>query len=328
MPLNLHVAQITDLHLSPRPLSNGIVLQDDTEALLTGAVTALSARPDLDAVLVTGDLIDNGTADELDAAITALNRLPVPWYAIPGNHDVAFPLGSGKLDRQGFYARLQAGVPDGATIYAGAPERGSWTTLLKAGVRLVGLDSNVPGDWFGRVDGEQLAWLEATLDAAAEPLVVLLVHHPLHAVFGGWQEPTFHNQAWHKFFCYNGFEVLSILDRHPRVQLVLTGHVHLSQVARQGVRLHMSTAALSSYPLAYRVIHGAGEDGRWTCAWHTASPATPEQRAEALALLEASGLAHSYDPAHPEHFAYVSEGLGRDQEGSDELPLHDPDATT
>ena len=33
----------------------------------------------------------------------------------------------------------------------GAAERGSWTTVLKPGVRLVALDSNVTGDWGGRL---------------------------------------------------------------------------------------------------------------------------------------------------------------------------------
>src|SRR4051812_44330221 len=173
-PLAVRLAQISDLHLSPPGTSEGMMMLAESGPLLERAVAAINALPDLDAVLVSGDLIDDGTPATLDAAIALLNRLRVPWYAVPGNHDVAFLPSADKLDRRRFYKQILAAVPDGAAVYGDAPDQGSWTTLIKPGVRLIGLDTNVPGDWWGRVDAGQLAWLQETLDAASEPLIVLM----------------------------------------------------------------------------------------------------------------------------------------------------------
>src|SRR5436305_14892377 len=145
----VRLAQITDIHLgSPGP--SGMVLPSARVGpLLATAVDQLNDRPDLDAVVVTGDLIDGGQPAALDEVIAALNRLRAPWFAIPGNHDIAHPAGAAAhlLNRRTFYERMQAGTPAGAAPYAEAATRGSWSALIKPGVRLIGLDSNVPGDW-------------------------------------------------------------------------------------------------------------------------------------------------------------------------------------
>lgn len=314
-PLTVRLAQITDIHLSLHDVGESMVLRAEAPRLLAGAVAACNAAPDLDVVLVTGDLIDNGTPAELDAVIATLSGLRVPWYAIPGNHDIAYPPDSGRLDRRQFYSRLQAAAPDGATVYAAAPESGCWTVLLKPGVRLIGLDSNIPGDWGGQVDAGQLAWLAATLTAAAEPLIVLAVHHPLHEVFGGWAVPAFAGQDWHKFFCVNGPEVTALLDRYPAVRVVLTGHDHVSAVAGPPGRVHISSPALASYPLAYRTVEVRETGAGWEVAWATGDPADTATHEQARARLEATVLAESFDPANPHRFAALSAGRPEDQQG-------------
>jgi Icc protein len=323
-PLDVRLAQISDLHLSPQPTGEGMVMLAESGALLDSTIAEINALAGLDAVLVSGDLIDDGAPATLDAAIGQLNRLRFPWYAIPGNHDAAHPPEADALDRRRFYTHLQNGAVNGVAIYDGAPERGSYTTVIKPGVRLIGLDSNVPGDWYGRVDAGQLAWLRQTLDTATEPLVVLMVHHPLHRVFGGWQAPLFGTQSWHKFFCFNGPEVQALLDHYPQVRLVVSGHVHVSAVEQIAGRVHLAAPALDSYPLAYRTIQVQGDGDGWRCAWQQHSPASPALRARAQAQLESTTLAAGYDPSDLSHFARVSEGPAPAQQGSCILPAHVP----
>jgi 3',5'-cyclic-AMP phosphodiesterase len=314
MDIDLRLAQISDIHMSRQP-QDGMVLQAEAGRLLAQAIRQINALPGLDCVLVTGDLVDNGTPDELDDVLAQLANLRVPWYAIPGNHDAAFPLDSDRLNRRRFYEQVAAAAPAGTDAYDGAAERGSWTILLKPDVRLIALDSNIPGDWAGQIDAPQLAWLESTLDAATEPLVVLMVHHPLHKVFGGWEQAEFAGQDWNKFFCNNGAEVRALLDRYPQVRLVLTGHDHVSRVDQFRGRLHLAAPALSSYPLAFRTIHVHGIDRGWTFTWQTYTPADDALRAEALAKLETGTLALAFAPADPHRFAVVSEGQASDQQG-------------
>jgi 3',5'-cyclic-AMP phosphodiesterase len=324
MSIHLSLAQISDIHLGHREDQYGMVLPTEAGRLLDAAVAGINAAGPRDAVLVTGDLIDNGVLAELDDVATRLDGLRAPWYGIPGNHDIAHPPNPALLDRRSFYQRLAA-TPGRAAAYAGSPDRGSWTTVLRPGARLVALDSNVAGDWGGRISDAQLEWLEATLAAATEPLVVLMVHHPLHEVFGGWVEPAFAGQDWNKFFCANRATVNAILDRSPRVRLVLSGHDHVnSHLARPG-RLHLSAPGLGSYPLAYRLIEVEGQDDRWTVTWQTAQAADPATRRRAGDQLASTEVARAYDPANPRRLAAVFAGGPDDQCGAWRAPPEPPD---
>src|SRR4051794_34090246 len=117
-------AQITDLHVTTRDDEPKLAAR---EQWLAAAVADANTIPDLDAVLVTGDLVDYGLPAEIDRVIGHLRKLRVPWYAIPGNHDIAWP--GSQLDRRSFYEQVAAATPDGATVYAGTPARGSWTVV-------------------------------------------------------------------------------------------------------------------------------------------------------------------------------------------------------
>ena len=302
-----------------------MVLPTDAAGLLDAAVAGINAAGPRDAVLVTGDLIDNGTLAELDDVATRLDRLQAPWYGIPGNHDIAHPPNPALLDRRSFYERLAA-TPGRASAYAGAAHRGSWTTLLRPGVRLIALDSNVPGDWGGRLSDTQLGWLDGALAAATESLIVLIIHHPLHEAFGGWAQPAFAGQDWNKFFCANRAAVNAILDRSPQVRLVLSGHDHVnSHLAREG-RLHLSAPGLGSYPLAYRLIEVDGHDDEWTVTWQTVQVPDLDTRRRAEDQLAATELARAYCPANPRRLASVFAGGPDDQRGAWRTPTERADA--
>jgi 3',5'-cyclic AMP phosphodiesterase CpdA len=109
------IAQITDTHLLPegRKLANLI----DTSAQLQAAVARLNGlSTPADAVLVTGDLADDGSPESYAALRERLGALDSPFYLIPGNHDrrqalvEAFP-DHAYLPRTGF---LQYAIEDHA----------------------------------------------------------------------------------------------------------------------------------------------------------------------------------------------------------------------
>ena len=92
------LAQISDLHFLPQgTLAFGRV---DAAGCLERAIDHLNAlRPAADAVLITGDLTNDGDAPVWAELIGRLGRLRAPILAVPGNHD------DRELMRQAFAGR-------------------------------------------------------------------------------------------------------------------------------------------------------------------------------------------------------------------------------
>ncbi|HET6547896.1 MAG TPA: metallophosphoesterase, partial [Solirubrobacter sp.] len=93
------------------------------------------------AVLVTGDIADHGSGEEYAVARELLERLRAPVYALPGNHD-----------RRGALRR-HFDVP-------GAGDDPIRYTADLGPLRLVVLDSTIPGEDAGALGAEQLRWLD------------------------------------------------------------------------------------------------------------------------------------------------------------------------
>jgi 3',5'-cyclic-AMP phosphodiesterase len=193
------IAQISDMHLKGEgELLYGRV---DTTGFLERAVahvTALDPRPDI--VLATGDLVENGTPAQYANLRRVLAPLGMPVFLIPGNHDARDAL------REAFpeHAYLPAA---GFLQY----------TVEDLPLRLIALDTLVPGKPWGALCVERLAWLEARLGESDRP-TVLFMHHPPFATG---------LQAMDGMRLNEGEPRLAELVRaHGNVERVLCGHVH------------------------------------------------------------------------------------------------------
>jgi 3',5'-cyclic-AMP phosphodiesterase len=193
------IAQITDLHVRPRGRRcNGVV---ETNAMLGRAVAALAAlKPAPDIVLATGDLVDSGLSEEYRVLREELAPLTMPIYFIPGNHD------------------RRAGMRE---VFADAGYWPAGERLCYAiedhAVRLIALDTQIPGKTEGEVGREQLAWLAARLEEAPEKPTIVFMHHPPFPTGIG------HMDAIN---CIDGPAVAAIIARHSQVERVLCGHHH------------------------------------------------------------------------------------------------------
>ncbi|HWI32204.1 MAG TPA: phosphodiesterase [Microbacterium sp.] len=161
-PARRTIVHVSDTHLlaGNRPLGG----RYDTEANLVQtlrAVEALAIRPD--AIVFTGDLADLGEPEayrRLRAAVEPVaERLGAPVIWVAGNHDERPALREGMLD-----------LPP-----TQQPVTGVWDL---GGLRLIALDTTVPGWHHGDVDAEQLAWLGETLQTPAPLGTFLAMHHP------------------------------------------------------------------------------------------------------------------------------------------------------
>ena len=178
----------------------------EPDECLLRAVEAILTLPDRpDALLVSGDLTDNGAPEEYQRVHELLAPLELQPHVLPGNHDLRGPL------REAF------GLPgDGAEPVSYAVDLGP--------LRLVCLDSTLPGAEGGSLDGGRIEWLDATLAAdTGTPTVVALHHPPLRT-----EIPTFERIG----LAPESREALAVVvARHPQVMRIVAGHVHRSIVA-------------------------------------------------------------------------------------------------
>lgn len=158
--------QISDIHFTPdgymspdgMPASSVRPTQNLTNALDVLATSGIQP----DALLLTGDLANAGEAhcyQELAALLRA--RTPETQVVfLPGNHDA----------RAAFRTHL-LGEPGGGSEPI---NQIAWV----GGVRIVAIDSTVPGQDWGEVGDETAAFLRATLATRAPEGTVLALHHP------------------------------------------------------------------------------------------------------------------------------------------------------
>lgn len=204
------LVQLSDTHITtPGQRVDGRV---DTAAALARAVQTIQRwRPSPAAVLISGDLVESGTAEEYAHLRALLAPLSAPLYVIAGNHD----------ERQA----LRAAFPEHAHL--GPAQREAFIQYavdLPGAWRLVALDTVVPGASHGALCEQRLAWLQATLEQAPTRPTIVAMHHPPFRT---------HIAAMDALGLRHGRDAFeAIIRRHPQVQRIVCGHLHRSIQAR------------------------------------------------------------------------------------------------
>ena len=192
------IAQISDVHIkSPGALAYGRV--DTARALERCVASQNGFTPKPDLAVISGDLADTPTAEEYDHIKRLLAPMKLPFVSIPGNHD------SREMMRTAFpQAYASSSGPLNQRVATG-------------GLDVVLLDSSLPGKPHGELDASTLQWLEATLASVPDRPALLFLHHP-----------PFKTGITHmdRQFLLNAGELAAVVKRHPRTQLIATGHVH------------------------------------------------------------------------------------------------------
>ena len=203
MPGPFMIAQLSDPHVGADWIT------PEPDALLAVAVAAV-VRLAPDVVVVSGDLVEDAEDPEYERVLELLEPLDVPVHVLAGNHD----------DRDALHR--QFGVPG----KAGAPTQYSADL---GPLRLVVLDSTVPGHDHGELDSERLEWLEAELSAEPErPALVAMHHPPLCTRVPAIDAIGLDDQG--------RLALGALLERHPQVLKVVSGHVHRTVSAELGGR--------------------------------------------------------------------------------------------
>jgi Icc protein len=156
------IVHLSDTHfLADKKLLYGTL---DTDSVLQTALNRIESsglRPDL--VLITGDIADRGEPDAYHRIRSLIKpfakRLGSKLLWVPGNHD----------DRSNLRTQLLHEAPSTRPLDH---------VIMVDGLRIVALDTTVPGYHHGELDHSQLEWLRAVLSDEAPRGTIVAMHHP------------------------------------------------------------------------------------------------------------------------------------------------------
>ena len=190
---DLAFLQITDTHLFADRQKEllGIKTVQSFEAVVKHA----SKYQHCQAVLSTGDLSQDHSAQSYLDFSQHIKKLKLPCYWLPGNHDIQSVM---------LPNLLSEGLAQTKLI-----ESDFWQVVL--------LDSQVEGVPHGKLSAEQLEFLQQALQKNPNKHTLICVHH--HVLPGG--------SAWlDQHILKNSDQFLAVIKPFSNVEAVLSGHVH------------------------------------------------------------------------------------------------------
>ena len=168
-----------------------------------------------DAIVATGDLVQDETRAGYERFRDALADWGPPIYCLPGNHDAP--------------ETMAAVLADPPFQVGGTARHDNWSLIL--------LNSHFPGDDGGRLSRSELQFLEQSLANDPAEHALICVHHQPVPMGSRWLDGV---------GLRNADELLDVVDRFTHVRGILWGHVHqASDRHRKSVRL-MSTPSTCS----------------------------------------------------------------------------------
>lgn len=279
------IAHISDTHFlgGGRPLYGKVPHEDHLTRALA-QIEASAAKPE--AIVFTGDLADLGEAD----AYSRLRRIVEPFAERLGA-DIIWVMGN--HDERPEYSKQLFDIEP--------TEKPQDRVYDISGLRVISLDTTVPGYHHGKLLQEQLAWLTDVLATPAPHGTLLAMHHP--------PIPTPMLVAMGMLELQDQPKLADVI-RGTDVRAILAGHLHYSTHS-MFAGIPVSVAAATCYTLnltaqdrilsgvdfgqAFNLVHVYDEQivhsvvpvgdpveisGFGTEAWAQIEAMTPEQRLE------------------------------------------------
>ena len=250
-PADKILVHLSDTHF----LADAVALYGtvDTDHTVHRALEQLhrsGIRPD--ALILTGDVADRGEADAYRRIRGIIETAAAQWEAkiiwVMGNHDQRGAFRSVLLgeDQSGGLAEsvVQGDADLGAATRAPVDQGPVDQVLDLDGLRIIALDTSVPGYHHGEVTDAQLEWLRAVLSTPARHGSILALHHPpiptplpLMSVLELQEQPR-----------------LAAVLAGSDVRAILGGHLHY---ATQGLfaGIPVSVAAATCYTMDVSTAH-------------------------------------------------------------------------
>ncbi|WP_108482297.1 phosphodiesterase [Oceaniglobus ichthyenteri] len=215
----VRILQISDPHIVTPPgiVSGCIDSAAHLKKIVARIIDDLPRIGPIDALLVTGDISDDGSPGSYALFHELIAPLNLPTWVIPGNHDLREPM------RAAFSQLPKSG-------------RLNWATKI-GDLHLIGLDTLVEGAGGGTLDADTLDFLEKELEKAGQGPVLLALHHP----------PFASGIAFMDRIGLDGIAPLADILRRTQAHVRLVcGHIHSVMMGEVGGAVAMSCPATCS----------------------------------------------------------------------------------
>ncbi len=219
-------------------------------------------KRDLDALnpeflLVTGDICSHQTREAMFHARDIMNSLGIPYYPMGGNHDFV------KAESRAWFREAFAHALPGKSTYYSFDRHnlhfvvldpwwkwpdGSLSEVSQASVAAE-LDMTLK-DASWALPPDQLEWLERDLSVHADRPVIIGMHEPALPTPKRMQRPGYNDSG----ALDNGVMLLELLERHPQVKTIFSGHMHMHYIERHKHITQVVTSALPEFPCEYREV--------------------------------------------------------------------------
>lgn len=188
------VLQISDLHLLQHP--EDTMLGINTEYYFHRVLDhAFAANPIIDLILVTGDLTQHPARESYRRIAQKLQTYGISCICLPGNHDDD--------------AMMRSALNVGQVGCNKQTVIGNW--------QIIALNSRIPGKPGGRLEKQELSFLEDCLRAYPDRHTLIAVHHHCQTIDSPWLDAM---------MIENNEEFLAVLRRYPEIKAVTCGHIH------------------------------------------------------------------------------------------------------
>jgi len=154
-------AHVTDTHVGSQAGASDLEM----------TVADINRQDSIDFVLLTGDITEFGSNEELLLAHQIINKLNKPWYALPGNHDSKWSE-SGNNSFVSIFGAEEFGFEKGGVLFVG--------TASGPNMRMAP----------GLVPREQVVFLDSLLShrSNAQQPVIFVNHYPLDESLSNWYD--------------------------------------------------------------------------------------------------------------------------------------------
>lgn len=206
-------------------------------------------RLPVDFALFMGDLVHEATDANVETLGHELRRLKKPYYLTLGNHDTGNMSSGYNVERK--IRDVLPGIWNESFTYNF--RAGDWNFIV-AGmgtfrVEQIGFQVHhrkgfiCERGYMNRLVGDHAIRLQKLLEASGDTPTVLTLHVPLIRM----------SRRIYKRGCYEQVrlleepQILALLDEHPNVRVVLSGHNHFNQVEVLNDAIHCVTQSVKAY---------------------------------------------------------------------------------
>ena len=198
-----NILQISDTHIVAEGelVSGRLETARSLEKLVKYLLKVQYEIGGVDAVIVSGDISEDGSPESYHRFKEIISGLEAPLYVIPGNHDARKPM-------RGAFASGGYLPPDGKL---------NWHQVI-GNIHLIGLDTLIEGSGGGELDAATLAFLDDALVKIDGAPVLLALHHPPFETGIQFMDKIGINEGAEDFG-----EILSAYTGEIRV---ICGHIH------------------------------------------------------------------------------------------------------